>query len=68
MRFVAADCGGESHDEPLVTLDGQPQPGMTADKARKMAENLRVKGRAAGTGLENQTMKILPSPAECPRS
>ena len=33
VRFVAADCGGESRDEPLVTLDGQPQPGMTADKA-----------------------------------
>ena len=34
VRFVAADCGGESRDEPLVTLDGQTQPGMTADKAR----------------------------------
>jgi len=43
VRFVAADCGGESHDEPLVTLDGQRQPGMTADKARKMAEKLRAR-------------------------
>jgi NADH:ubiquinone oxidoreductase subunit E len=42
VRFVAADCGGESRDEPLVTLDGQPQPGMTADKARSLAENLRA--------------------------
>ena len=44
VRFVAADCGGESRDEPLVTLDGQPQPGMTADKARQLAERLRAKG------------------------
>jgi NADH:ubiquinone oxidoreductase subunit E len=44
VRFVAQDCGGESRDEPLLTLDGQPQPGMTADKARQLAENLRVKG------------------------
>ena len=43
VRFVAADCGGESRDEPLVTLDGQPQPGMTPDKARHMAEQLRAK-------------------------
>jgi NADH:ubiquinone oxidoreductase subunit E len=42
VRFVAADCGGESRDEPLVTLDGQPQPGMTADKARALAEKLRA--------------------------
>ena len=44
VRFVAADCGGESRDQPLVTLDGQAQPGMTADKARKLAESLRAKG------------------------
>jgi len=44
VRFVAADCGGESRDEPLVTLDGQPQPGMTPDKARQLAEKLRAKG------------------------
>jgi len=44
VRFVAADCGGESRDEPLVTLDGQPQPGMTPEKARQLAEKLRAKG------------------------
>jgi NADH:ubiquinone oxidoreductase subunit E len=44
VRFVAADCGGESRDEPLVTLDGQPQPGMTPDKARQLAQKLRAKG------------------------
>ena len=44
VRFVAADCGGESRDEPLVTLDGQPQPRMTPEKARKMAQQLRAKG------------------------
>lgn len=44
VRFVAADCGGESRDEPLVTLDGQPQPGMTAEAARTLAEKLRAKG------------------------
>ncbi len=44
VRFVGADCGGESRDEPLVTLDGQAQPGMTADKARQMAQKLRAKG------------------------
>ena len=44
VRFVAADCGGESRDEPLMTLDGQPQPGMTVDKARQLAEKLRAKG------------------------
>ena len=43
VRFVAAACGGESRDEPLVTLDGQPQPGMTADTAQALAQKLRAK-------------------------
>lgn len=47
VRFVAADCGGESRDEPLVTLDGQPQPGMTADKARSLAQSLRARATGA---------------------
>lgn len=47
VRFVAADCGGESRDEPLVTLDGQPQPGMTPDKATALAQNLRARGAQA---------------------
>jgi NADH-quinone oxidoreductase subunit E len=44
VRFVAAECGGESRNEPLVTLDGQRQPGMTGEKASRMAEKLRAKG------------------------
>jgi len=47
VRFVAADCGGESRGEPLVTLDGQPQPGMTPDKATALAQNLRARGAQA---------------------
>ena len=43
VRFVAADCGGESRDEPLVTLDGQAQPHMTAEKAGRLAQRLRAK-------------------------
>lgn len=42
VRFVGIDCGGDSRDEPLMTLDGQPQPGMTADRARSLAESLRA--------------------------
>ena len=42
VRFVSAECGGESRAEPLVTLNGQPQPGMTPDKARSLAESLRA--------------------------
>lgn len=42
VRFMAVACGGESRDEPLVTLDGQPQPGMTAEKARSLAQTLRA--------------------------
>jgi len=43
VRFAAADCGGESRDEALVTLDGQAQPGLTPDKARSLAESLRAR-------------------------
>ncbi|HEY5519792.1 MAG TPA: NAD(P)H-dependent oxidoreductase subunit E [Candidatus Limnocylindrales bacterium] len=43
VRFVAADCGGESRAEPLVTLDGQAQKGMTAEKASRLAQRLRAK-------------------------
>lgn len=43
VRFVSADCGGESRDEPLVTLDGQPQPGMTAQSAGALAQSLRAR-------------------------
>ena len=43
VRFVAADCGGDNGGEPLVTLDGQRQRGMTPDAARLLAEKLRAK-------------------------
>ena len=43
VRFVGAECGGEPSIQPLVTIDGQPQPEMTADKARSLAESLRAK-------------------------
>ncbi len=48
VRLVGIDCGGESTDGPLVTLDGQPQPGLDADRARQLATSLRA--RAARTG------------------
>jgi NADH-quinone oxidoreductase subunit E/NADP-reducing hydrogenase subunit HndA len=44
VRFVAVECDGDNGGSPVVTLDGQRQPGMTADKARKMAESLRAQG------------------------
>ena len=49
VRFVAAECGGDNGGEPLVTLDGQPQPGMAADAARTLAESLRAGAARAGT-------------------
>jgi NADH:ubiquinone oxidoreductase subunit E len=49
VRFVTAECGGDNGGEPLVTLDGQKQPGMTADKAAELAQSLRAKATRAGT-------------------
>jgi NADH:ubiquinone oxidoreductase subunit E len=48
VRFVAAECGGDPALEPLVTLDGKPQPLMTPAKAAELARSLRAK--AAKTG------------------
>ncbi|CAN5634354.1 hypothetical protein BH23CHL6_BH23CHL6_03950 [soil metagenome] len=42
VRLTGVECGGESRSEPLVALDGQPQPGMTADRARELATSLRA--------------------------
>jgi len=50
VRFVAAECGGDNGGEPLVTLDGQAQPGMTAAKAAALAESIRARATPAGTG------------------
>jgi NADH:ubiquinone oxidoreductase subunit E len=49
VRFVAADCGGDNGGKPLVTLDGQRQPGMTPDAARSLAEKLRAKSAKAAS-------------------
>jgi NADH:ubiquinone oxidoreductase subunit E len=43
VEALGTDVGGESQGEPLVTLDGQPQPGMTPDKARALAQSLRAR-------------------------
>jgi NADH-quinone oxidoreductase subunit E len=43
VRLVAVDCNGESRDEPLVTLDGQPQHGVTPKAATELATKLRAK-------------------------
>jgi len=48
VRFVAAECGGDNGGEPLVTLDGQKQPGMTAAKAAELAQSLRAHATRAG--------------------
>jgi NADH-quinone oxidoreductase subunit E len=48
VRLVSVECGGESRDEPLVTLDGQRQPGITPESARDLATGLRA--AAAGQG------------------
>jgi NADH:ubiquinone oxidoreductase subunit E len=49
VRFVAADCGGASRAEPLLTIDGQAQPGMTAKKAQALAEKLRARAATAAS-------------------
>jgi len=48
VRFVAAECGGDPALEPLVTLDGKPQPGMTPAKTAELARSLRAKAARAG--------------------
>ncbi|HSH21691.1 MAG TPA: NAD(P)H-dependent oxidoreductase subunit E [Candidatus Caenarcaniphilales bacterium] len=48
VRLVSIDCGGESREGPFVTLDGQRQPSMTADKARDLATRLRARTAQPG--------------------
>ncbi len=48
VRLVGVDCGGSSTDEPLVTLDGQPQQGLTPQRAAELASRLRARSREAG--------------------
>ena len=45
VRFVAAECGGDTGREPLVTLDGQAQPEMTPAKAAELATLRCAPGR-----------------------
>jgi NADH:ubiquinone oxidoreductase subunit E len=48
VRLVGVECGGESRDEPLVTLDGQPQPGITPERATELATQLRARASRSG--------------------
>ena len=43
VRLVAVDCNGESREEPLVTIDGQPQHGVSPKAASELATKLRAK-------------------------
>ena len=43
VRLSGIDCAGESRDEPLVTIDGQPQHGFTARAATDLAAKLRAR-------------------------
>ena len=48
VRLVGAECGGDSRETPLVTLDGQPQPDITPATATQLAEQLRAKSTQTG--------------------
>jgi NADH:ubiquinone oxidoreductase subunit E len=48
VRLFAVDCAGESTDEPLVTINGQRQPGITPEKAATLASELRAKAARGG--------------------
>ena len=48
VRFVGVECGGQSTTEPLVTVDGQPQSGLTPDAAAELAGRLRAAQARAG--------------------
>ena len=49
VRFSAVECGGDNGGSPVVTLDGQRQPGMTPEKARELAETLRANAAQPAT-------------------
>ena len=48
VRLVAIDCAGESRDEALITLGGQPQRGITAKAATDLATRLRAQRTTTG--------------------
>jgi NADH-quinone oxidoreductase subunit E len=43
VRLVGIDCAGDSRDEPLITIDGNPQRGVTPASATDLATRLRAK-------------------------
>jgi NADH-quinone oxidoreductase subunit E len=49
VRLSGVDCGGESTDGPRVTINGQPQPSMSADEAGRLARDLRAKAQPTGS-------------------
>jgi NADH-quinone oxidoreductase subunit E len=48
VRLVAVDCQGEAGSEPLVTVDGTVERGVTPERARALAERLRAAAVPAG--------------------
>ena len=48
VRLAGVSCAGESTTEPLVTVDGEPQRGLTPESARALAERLRAGRRPIG--------------------
>jgi len=48
VRLAAIDCGGGSTSEPLITINGQPQAGLGAEQAAKLAGELRAKAAQQG--------------------
>jgi NADH-quinone oxidoreductase subunit E/NADP-reducing hydrogenase subunit HndA len=49
VRLMAVECGGDNGGAPVVTLDGQRQPDLTPDKARKMAQSIRASAAKTAT-------------------
>ncbi len=48
VRLVGINCHGESLNGPLVTMDGSPYPGLTADRAAELAQRLRAEAARPG--------------------
>ncbi|CAN5735637.1 hypothetical protein BH23CHL7_BH23CHL7_03140 [soil metagenome] len=49
VRLAGVDCGGESTSAAQLTINGQPQPPMTADDAARLARDLRASAQPAGS-------------------
>jgi NADH-quinone oxidoreductase subunit E len=49
VRLAAVDCGGESSEGPLVVIDGQPQPQLSAEEAGRLARDLRARRQPSGS-------------------